>query len=190
VPSNIPVSGFAGKSLFGLFTASIGENMARNSRPTHARALACAERARASEAFLSGGLRAPSLSPCPWRARSALTRAFAPLSALALAQAHFPAGPALDDKFWCALSQTHAPRTTSPLLRRCTGCTGCLRRPARTASLPPAPLPHSSHSTPASLLLSPSVTQHRLYMITWHVGLFTTLLLGQIGVQGRKGGYW
>ena len=43
--------------------------------------------------------------------------------------AHFPTGPALDDKFW-------------------------------------------------------------LYLITWHGGLFLTLLLGQIGVQGRKTGYW
>lgn len=32
--------------------------------------------------------------------------------------------------------------------------------------------------------------QFWLYMITWHVGLFTVLLLGQIGVQGRKQGYW
>ena len=29
-----------------------------------------------------------------------------------------------------------------------------------------------------------------LYLIVYHVGLFTTLLLGQIGVNGRKGGYW
>eukprot|EP00239_Pterosperma_sp_CCMP1384_P007711 CAMPEP_0197846556 /NCGR_PEP_ID=MMETSP1438-20131217/3497_1 /TAXON_ID=1461541 /ORGANISM="Pterosperma sp., Strain CCMP1384" /LENGTH=153 /DNA_ID=CAMNT_0043458247 /DNA_START=49 /DNA_END=510 /DNA_ORIENTATION=+ len=29
-----------------------------------------------------------------------------------------------------------------------------------------------------------------LYMLTWHVGLFTCLLLGQIGFQGRKQGYW
>eukprot|EP00217_Crustomastix_stigmatica_P007477 CAMPEP_0183794508 /NCGR_PEP_ID=MMETSP0803_2-20130417/3884_1 /TAXON_ID=195967 /ORGANISM="Crustomastix stigmata, Strain CCMP3273" /LENGTH=131 /DNA_ID=CAMNT_0026038913 /DNA_START=46 /DNA_END=441 /DNA_ORIENTATION=+ len=29
-----------------------------------------------------------------------------------------------------------------------------------------------------------------LYLITWHVGLFTTMLLGQIGVQGRKQGYF
>lgn len=29
-----------------------------------------------------------------------------------------------------------------------------------------------------------------LYLITWHSGLFLTLLLGQIGVQGRKTGYW
>jgi hypothetical protein len=26
----------------------------------------------------------------------------------------------------------------------------------------------------------------RLYMLTWHVGLFLTLLLGQVGVNGRK----
>ncbi|PNH11820.1 hypothetical protein TSOC_001321 [Tetrabaena socialis] len=70
IPSTIGVSAFGGNSLFGLFTASIGENLA-----------------------------------------------------------HFPTGPALDDKFW-------------------------------------------------------------LYMITWHVGLFVTLTLGQIGVQGRKQGYW
>jgi photosystem I subunit PsaO len=70
IPSNIGVSAFGGKSLFGLLTASIGENMA-----------------------------------------------------------HFPVGPALDDKFW-------------------------------------------------------------LYMVTWHVGLFVTMTLGQIGFQGRKQGYW
>lgn len=70
IPSNIGVGAFGGKSLFGLFTASIGENMA-----------------------------------------------------------HFPTGPALDDKFW-------------------------------------------------------------LYMVTWHVGLFVTMTLGQIGFQGRKQGYW
>lgn len=29
-----------------------------------------------------------------------------------------------------------------------------------------------------------------LYLITWHTGLFLTMLLGQIGVQGRKTGYW
>jgi hypothetical protein len=40
VPSNIPVSGFAGKSLFGLLMGSIGSNMARNGRAgehTHTR---------------------------------------------------------------------------------------------------------------------------------------------------------
>jgi|TARA_B100000519_G_scaffold15512_1_gene11433 photosystem I subunit PsaO len=29
-----------------------------------------------------------------------------------------------------------------------------------------------------------------LYLITWHIGLFTTMLLGQIGYQGRKQGYF
>ena len=29
-----------------------------------------------------------------------------------------------------------------------------------------------------------------LYFITWHVGLFSVMLLGQIGVQGRKQGYF
>ena len=29
-----------------------------------------------------------------------------------------------------------------------------------------------------------------LLMITWHVGLFTVLTLGQIGVQGRRQGYF
>jgi photosystem I subunit PsaO len=29
-----------------------------------------------------------------------------------------------------------------------------------------------------------------LYLITWHVGLFVTMTLGQIGAQGRKQGYW
>eukprot|EP00798_Chlamydomonas_sp_ICE-L_P020900 gene20900-27750_t len=29
-----------------------------------------------------------------------------------------------------------------------------------------------------------------LYMITWHVGLFTTMLFGRIGVEGKKQGYW
>mmetsp|Transcript_17329 Transcript_17329/g.29624 ORF Transcript_17329/g.29624 Transcript_17329/m.29624 type:complete len:133 (+) Transcript_17329:70-468(+) len=70
VPSSIPVSAFGGQSLFGLFNASIAENLAR-----------------------------------------------------------FPQGPALSDKFW-------------------------------------------------------------LYLISWHVGLFVVLLLGQVGVQGRKQGYW
>lgn len=70
IPSNIPVSGFGGNSLFGLFTSSIGENLAK-----------------------------------------------------------FPVGPSLDDPFW-------------------------------------------------------------LYLLTWHVGLFVTLLLGQVGVNGRKQGYW
>ena len=30
----------------------------------------------------------------------------------------------------------------------------------------------------------------RLLLLTYHIGLFVTLLLGQIGVQGRKQGYW
>lgn len=29
-----------------------------------------------------------------------------------------------------------------------------------------------------------------LYLVTWHVGLFVTMFLGQIGVQGRKQGYF
>lgn len=29
-----------------------------------------------------------------------------------------------------------------------------------------------------------------IYMIMWHVGLFTVMLLGTIGVQGRKQGYF
>lgn len=29
-----------------------------------------------------------------------------------------------------------------------------------------------------------------LLMVTWHVGLFVTLTLGQIGVQGKRQGYW
>ena len=29
-----------------------------------------------------------------------------------------------------------------------------------------------------------------IYLLTWHIGLFTTLLLGQIGYNGRKQGYW
>lgn len=29
-----------------------------------------------------------------------------------------------------------------------------------------------------------------LYLITWHVGLFSVMLLGQIGWQGRKQGYF
>lgn len=70
IPSNIGVSAFGGKSLFGLFTASIGEQLA-----------------------------------------------------------HFPTGPALTDNFW-------------------------------------------------------------LYMITWHIGLFLCIFLGQIGVQARKQGYF
>uniref|UniRef100_A0AC62AEK3 Psao1 n=1 Tax=Dunaliella salina TaxID=3046 RepID=A0AC62AEK3_DUNSA len=29
-----------------------------------------------------------------------------------------------------------------------------------------------------------------LYMVTWHTGLFIVMLLGQVGVQGKKQGYW
>ena len=29
-----------------------------------------------------------------------------------------------------------------------------------------------------------------LYLLTWHIGLFVTMLLGQIGWQGRKQGYF
>ena len=29
-----------------------------------------------------------------------------------------------------------------------------------------------------------------LYLLTWHVGLFVTILLGQVGVNGRQQGYW
>ena len=29
-----------------------------------------------------------------------------------------------------------------------------------------------------------------LYLLTWHIGLFSTMLLGQIGWQGRKQGYF
>jgi photosystem I subunit PsaO len=29
-----------------------------------------------------------------------------------------------------------------------------------------------------------------LYLCTWHIGLFATMLLGQVGVQGRQQGYW
>ena len=29
-----------------------------------------------------------------------------------------------------------------------------------------------------------------IYLVLWHVGLFSTMLLGQVGVQGRKQGYW
>jgi hypothetical protein len=43
VPSNIPVSGFAGKSLFGLFTSSIGAEMVRTAQPC-ARTLSAAQR--------------------------------------------------------------------------------------------------------------------------------------------------
>jgi photosystem I subunit PsaO len=70
IPSTIGVSGFGGKSLFGLFTESIGQELA-----------------------------------------------------------HFPQGPALTDSFW-------------------------------------------------------------LYLLTWHVGLFVTMLLAQIGVQARGEGYF
>ncbi|KAI8465276.1 MAG: photosystem I reaction center subunit O [Monoraphidium minutum] len=70
IPAASPAPAFGGDSLFGLFTSSIGENLA-----------------------------------------------------------HFPVGPALSDKFW-------------------------------------------------------------LYLITYHVGLFVSLTLAQIGVQGRKQGYF
>ncbi|CAK9223635.1 unnamed protein product [Sphagnum troendelagicum] len=37
----------------------------------------------------------------------------------------------------------------------------------------------------------PSVTSpFWLWLITWHVGLFVVLTLGQIGFKGRKDGYW
>jgi photosystem I subunit PsaO len=36
----------------------------------------------------------------------------------------------------------------------------------------------------------PSAHQFWLYLLTWHSGLFLTMLLGQIGVQGKKTGYW
>ncbi|KAH8965154.1 hypothetical protein BDL97_04G103600 [Sphagnum fallax] len=37
----------------------------------------------------------------------------------------------------------------------------------------------------------PSVTSpFWLWLITWHVGLFIVLTLGQIGFKGRKDGYW
>lgn len=29
-----------------------------------------------------------------------------------------------------------------------------------------------------------------LYLLTWHVGLFVTMTLAQIGVQGRQDKYW
>eukprot|EP01023_Acetabularia_acetabulum_P027446 TRINITY_DN25_c0_g1_i1.p3 TRINITY_DN25_c0_g1~~TRINITY_DN25_c0_g1_i1.p3 ORF type:complete len:135 (+),score=27.68 TRINITY_DN25_c0_g1_i1:130-534(+) len=29
-----------------------------------------------------------------------------------------------------------------------------------------------------------------LYLISWHVGLFVTMLLGQVGFQGRSQKYW
>lgn len=29
-----------------------------------------------------------------------------------------------------------------------------------------------------------------IYMITWHLGLFITLTLGKIGIEGRKEGYF
>jgi len=39
--------------------------------------------------------------------------------------------------------------------------------------------------------IGPAITDRFwLYFIIYHVGLFTALLLGQIGVQGRKQGYW
>ena len=51
-------------------------------------------------------------------------------------------------------------------------------RRSHTTSLPPS-LP------PPPSLLPP---QFWLYLITWHVGLFVTLTLGQIGIQGGKQG--
>jgi hypothetical protein len=33
-------------------------------------------------------------------------------------------------------------------------------------------------------------TTCRLYLLTWHVGLFVTLTLGQVGAQGKKQEYW
>jgi photosystem I protein PsaO len=42
----------------------------------------------------------------------------------------------------------------------------------------------------AALHLVPLPLQFRIYMVVWHLGLFSCLFFGQIGVQGRKQGYW
>lgn len=42
----------------------------------------------------------------------------------------------------------------------------------------------------AGLFLTFACQLRRLLMITWHLGLFVTLTLGQIGFQGRKQGYF
>lgn len=96
-PSNIAVSAFDGQSLFGAFTASIGEQLAHF--PTGKRT------AIHAVPMCLGLLSMPLDSPPP-----------PPL---------LPAGPAVTDKFW-------------------------------------------------------------LLLVTWHLGLFVTLTLAQIGVQGRK----
>jgi hypothetical protein len=71
-------------------------------------------------------------------------------------------------------------RRLSPL----SPCAIATRTPVCTCWLGPCcsgPLPHSA------LLLSP---KSRHPQITWHLGLFLALTLGQIGVQGRKQGYF
>ena len=165
MPSNIPVSAFGGKSLFGLLMGSISANMVRARRPTtcpfritRSRALPPPPECRARALRAASARRLPVL-PRPRRLRhrigvqpAALRRAAPRLSPSAArqlvgpaltadddtgwltpaddaSQAHFPTGPALDDKFW-------------------------------------------------------------LYLITYHMGLFLAMFLGQIGVQARKQGYF
>ena len=72
--------------------------------------------------------------------------------------ARFPTGPALNDPFWCV---------TEKMLSATHGA--------------------SSDTNPQRMARSVKirVVLRRLYLITWHVGLFVVLTLGQIGVQVR-----
>jgi photosystem I subunit PsaO len=52
-------------------------------------------------------------------------------------------------------------------------------------------LTESIGSELAHFPVGPGVTSpFWLYLITWHVGLFVTMTLAQIGVQGRSEKYW
>jgi hypothetical protein len=98
--------------------------------------------------------------------------------------AHFPAPPALADKFWC-VSQSRRPPAGAMLpghaLRPRGGCSCGSGSSSRASHSPTAP-PLSPPPPPA-----PPSSPRRLYLLTWHVGLFVTLLLGQVGVQGGGG---
>ncbi len=142
IPSNVPTAALGGKSLFGAFTQSIGQELA-----------------------------------------------------------HFPVGPALTDKFWCAwrrFTLIHGSACSS-----CGGGGGA--RPKTEASAASASALHGrqgpncgncrAHSpTVATAAPHPGqflfrlrsafadVSACRIYLVTWHVGLFLTLFLGQVGI--------
>ena len=146
VPANIGVPAFGGNSLFGLFTQSIGENLAK-----------------------------------------------------------FPQGPGLTDKFWCARALASPPAAV--LHERLPDSSACFFSDVGSCNL-----------GCTRLNMRSLCCQCRLLLITYHIGLFVTLLLGQVcpaaavascclqrlriilqggigcglqvGVNGRKQGYW